>query len=178
MQFFLRIGVSEPLFPAEIPEHEQGGDNENDPNSGVSPWVVEFGHEIKVHSVDPGEEGEREENGGDSGEDFHHFVHPLGEVGLVEFPNGGDGFAEVVGGFDGVPGVIVKIPDEGLERRSQQWAFTSLQRDGNFPHGADGPVKEIGLRPEVVNFLESDVGIIGGELVVDGPHVILQIVEG
>ena len=43
----------------------------------VAPRRVELGHVLEVHPVDGGDEGERDEDRGDDGEDLHHLVQPL-----------------------------------------------------------------------------------------------------
>lgn len=139
---------------------------------------VEFGHVVEIHAVDAGDEGEGEEDSADGGEDLHDLVEALAEDGLVVFPDAGDGFAEVVGGFDGAPGVVVEVTQEGGEGGGGEAAFVVLEADGDFAEGAEEAVNEIGVGAQLVDFGEVDAGVGEGEGFVEAGDFFFEVVEG
>ena len=49
---------------------------------------MQFGHYLKVHAIDAGDQGERGKDAGEDGQGLHHLVHAIAHTGAVGLGNG------------------------------------------------------------------------------------------
>jgi hypothetical protein len=68
---------SEPLFSPEPNKMEPGNGYHQTPANKVACFPLQFGHELKIHSIDSDQKGEGHEKGRVDGKETHYFIAPL-----------------------------------------------------------------------------------------------------
>ena len=128
---------SEPFFALEEEEHGGGDEGHDAPKDEVGGAVVEFGHVVEVHAVDAGNEGERDEDGGEDGEDFHHVVGFVADVGLEHVDLVGDHGVVDFDGFLGLEDEVVEVAEVGIGAAVDDGGVAVEESGGDFFEGAD-----------------------------------------
>ena len=64
-------------------QHEHKNDKHHSKSSKITPVPVQFGHEFKVHPINPCNERKRDEYGGNDRQQLHDFVHPIAYTGKI-----------------------------------------------------------------------------------------------
>jgi hypothetical protein len=72
-----------PLAP-EIYQQAYTADNCEYPPDKIAVLVFKLGHELEIHTVNPGDESQRDENRGKYCQGFHHVVHLVIHVSVVD----------------------------------------------------------------------------------------------
>src|SRR5690606_34838500 len=79
-----RYGL-QPVLSAKVEEHACAESEHDREQQRVTPPPVQLRHVVEIHAVKAGQKGERNEDGGDDRQDFHHFAHPVVDVGEMDF---------------------------------------------------------------------------------------------
>ena len=74
LKFIVQDFILQPLFPSEIKNQANADGRHECPKVIIPIMPVQFRHVVEVHAIDPHQEREGHEDGGDDGEHPHHVV--------------------------------------------------------------------------------------------------------
>ena len=74
------------FFPAEADAEDDDGKAEQEYGE-IAVFPIQLRHIFEIHSVPACNERQGEKDGGDDGEDFHDFILPDVDLGLVNLPD-------------------------------------------------------------------------------------------
>ena len=166
-----------PAFAFEVNGEAEASEDDSEPDKGVTHTPVEFGHDVEVHAVEAGDEGEGDEDGGDDGEDFHDLVHFVADGGEVEVEQTRNDVAE---GFDGVydlDDVFVDIAqiEEGFGMKLGE--FTAIEAADDFAQRPNGFAQVEEFTPQLVDILHGFGGGVFENVVFDLLDVVAEVFE-
>lgn len=102
----------QPLAFLEIEDHSHGNGDHDAPQYKVAVFGVELRHVGEVHSVNAGNEAERDEDGGNDGKYFHDLVHAVAYAGEVHIHHAGEQVAVGLYGVYYPDGVVIQVAQE------------------------------------------------------------------
>jgi len=168
------------LRPAERPQHRQSEQEHPEHDRGVAERPAEFGHVVgavgEVHPVDAGDERQRQEDGRDDGQGFHHLVAGLREGVEVDVAGARDQVAVRLDEVDDPDEVVVDVPEVLLRLGFDLLRVPAGQHRQRLP-GRPRQFPERQQVPADGGYLLEDVAVGRVQHLLDGLDVVLGAVQ-
>src|SRR5690606_1775811 len=111
-------------------QHGPGQHQHQAHHQGVTVAPVQLGHVVEVHAVHAHDEGERDEDGADHGEQLHHLAHAHVQPGVVGVLQVGQLVAQHGDAFGDVHGVVLQVVDVAARSPVDQLAGDGVHAPG------------------------------------------------
>src|SRR5690606_31738059 len=89
----------QPAPAAEVHQQAEHDHQHQQHDRRVAPGPAQLRHDIEVHAVDPGDEGQRHEQRGKDGQHLHDLVGALADIGQVQVQQAAEQLAQRPDGF-------------------------------------------------------------------------------
>src|SRR5690606_9480849 len=143
----------------------------------VAPGPAQLRHDIEVHAVDPGDEGQRHEQRGKDGQHLHDFVGALADVGQIQVQQTDQQLADGIYAVHDVNDVIVDIPQVQESLLGNQRAVVPSQAAEQLAQWPDGLAQQQHLGLVVVELRQGILSGAGDDLVFQFLYSLAQVFE-
>src|SRR5699024_7310376 len=133
---------AEPAFAPEKDRKPDANRQTTGPKDRIGVSPTELGDILEVHTVNTGEEGDRNEKTGHDCQHFHDFVHSVADRGLVEIGQTGGGIAVSFQKIDQLDNVILDVAIISLQLRINKARLVVIKMIDQFPYRPEHPSLE------------------------------------